>query len=67
MCQQGPGTTGLLFDPLMTTLRERSIAGKLMIPLRLGYVDKLLTARVRPVERYWFNRHFFLAIFVPSC
>src|SRR5438034_1076365 len=50
----------------MTTLRERSIAGKLMIPLRLGYIDKLLTARVRPVERYWFNRHFFRAILLSN-
>jgi hypothetical protein len=61
--QQCLGTTGLLFDPLMTALRERAITGKVMIPLRLGYIDKLLTAHIRPVERYWFNRHFFRAIF----
>src|ERR1700694_1244577 len=37
----------------------------MMIALRLGYISQLLTARVRPVERYWFNCHF--SYFIGSC
>ena len=51
MRQQRLGATGLLFDPLMAALRERAIAGKMVIALRLGRIDELLARRVRPVER----------------
>ncbi len=49
--QQRLGAAGLLLDPLMAALRERSVAGKMMVALRLGRIDQLLARRVRPVER----------------
>src|ERR1700737_903482 len=59
MRQQGPGGTGLLFDPLMTALRKRSIAGKVMVALCLGRIDQFLARRVRPVEWNIFCCHCF--------
>src|ERR1700687_3758043 len=51
MRQQGFGATRLLLDPLMAAPGKRAIPGKMMIALRLGYIDKLVARRVRPVER----------------
>src|ERR1700730_7410247 len=51
MRQQCPGATGPFLDPLMATPGERAVTGKMMIALRLRYIDKLLAARIWPVER----------------
>lgn len=64
MRQQRPGAAGLLFDPLMTALGERTIAGKVMVALRLGHIDQLLARRVRPVERNKIWCHCFTS---PAC
>ena len=58
MHQQRLGAAGMLFNPLVAALGERTIAGKMMTALSLSRVDKLLAGRVRPVERYPFKRHF---------
>src|SRR4051794_11293320 len=50
MRQQRLGTTGPLFDPLVTALGEDAIAGKVGIALRLGQIADFLACRVGQVE-----------------
>src|SRR5579872_6335870 len=57
MRQQRLGAAGALLDPLMAAPRERPVAGKMRVAVRLGDVGELLARRERSVERDIFCRH----------
>lgn len=57
--EQRPGAAGLLFNPPTATLRERSVAGQMMVALGFGHVTGLLAGGVWPIERDGFDRHVF--------
>ena len=57
MRQQCLGATGLLLNPLMTALRERTVPGEVMAALCLSHIVRLFAGRIGKVEWDIFSGH----------